>query len=543
MLLTLGAGPPSASRGVVIPTPDVITDFPIGEPSGQQPSVYVYDLSNGFPLYEKNPDTPNLWPASICKLMTLLLAWEKYGAVWESASLTFTAADVAQPIPPLIFDAAGFLNGDVTTPSGCAYGISLPSGFEGCQLFARLIGSDGNGTGGVAGFITRMNARALELGMTNTTFTTSFGAGKSFAPDVTRDISTARDITKLCIAAMTIPALRGIALTPSFDIPISAGPNSPTLPVVHSDTFVNGPFGDPQESGDPRDRGGKIGTWLDIDNAVKQYSRTGIMITPAGYEVVFTTLGSVSDMGRMLDQTGLMYAVTNDFPYLATGVATTDPNFSSVKLLVGGDGAVVDESGVGRSLTVTGVTGTGDPIVQGSTGSLVFDNVNDEVSAADAADLEPGSAAFTAEQWIRFNGTQPGGGVEIVPFSKTAGSNFAWAWNYIDGAFNVFISSTGSNWVFRTIPVDADSRATLFNGATRHFVHTRSGNSFYFYLNGQRLTTGGFAVTVFNGTAPVRIGLATISPLGTIDDSRLTMGVARYTDPQFGIYAIKFPRA
>jgi hypothetical protein len=86
-----------------------------------------------------------------------------------------------------------------------------------------------------------------------------------------------------------------------------------------------------------------------------------------------------------------------------------DPNFDSVKLLCGFEGAdgsttFVDESSVGRTLTGAGSTPEIDTAqFKFGSSSLLLDGPNGRVTADDAADLELGSGHFTLECFARWS--------------------------------------------------------------------------------------------------------------------------------------------
>lgn len=533
----------SAPVGPVAPAqPSVITSFPVGVPGGQQPLVHVRDVTNGYDLYTKGADTLSEFPASCVKMMTALLAHEYHADDWDSGTVTLSAADVSQPIAGLPVDMAGFGENDVVTWEALAYGALLPSGADACQGIARAVGDElyaaaGNtGTQGVARFVERMNARAAELDMDGT-FADCFGGSKTFSPDTVRNTLSARDVSKLCAAAMAVPALRAISGTATRDVAVG-GLSPRTLSLANTSRFVNGPFTDPSGIKDANVAGGKHGRW--DAGAATNNNMSLLWVSPAGYEVVVTVLQSVSPWGMMLDVQGLLYSLERDFPYLSEASAA-DAHWAQVKLLVGGDGAVVDESTAGRALTASGVT-TGSP-VNATAGGLVFDASSDQVSAADAAALQVGSADYAAEVWYAGDGTVPAG--EVLWFGKLDPGQREWTFDYNAGLFQVFESADGSNWTggIAWNVTAQNGSATFFNGAPRHLARVREGGTVALYLNGERLTGTISVLSTFDGTAPVTIGYNSASALGRYDDFRLTIGAARYSAKKVTVPAAKLPRS
>jgi hypothetical protein len=524
----------------MLPTPTPVTSFPVGVPAGQQPSVFVFDSTNGFPLYLLNPDSQNNWPASTVKMMTFILMRQFHSADWTSGTVTVTNADVTQPYSGVTLSGPAFAVGDVVTWEGLAYAGALASAFDAMAAAARVIGSDGAGTGGLAGFVTLMNTKASSLGLTNTTFFDPYGGSETFSPDVVRNIMSARDLATLTKQCMADPVLRDIAVTATKGIAVTGG--SPrTVTVNHDDALVNGPLVSPAGFKDPRFLGGKIGGWA--IGSTKQYSQGGVWTSPAGYEVVIAVLGSIANQARILDVTGIVGMMLRDFPYLAVGIAASDPSWNNVTMLVGGNGSITDESQVGRALTVTGVTPTGPAVVGGSSASMSYTAVANVVSAADAADLEPGSGNYTDDlQWAGVG--EPAGGVENVWIFKSGGAtNKECAFNWIGGVITLFASSDGSNWVQASATYDADSRAVLWNGAPRHLAVCKNGSTHTLYIAGQQITTVSVG-TVFDGTAALQIGCGsfTLSALGNYAEYRRTVGTARYTTGVIGVDGYRFPR-
>jgi D-alanyl-D-alanine carboxypeptidase (penicillin-binding protein 5/6) len=541
----------SLGRGATVSRPaqpTVNTSPIVGEPSGQKPAVHVRDVTNGYDLYTLNADAVNHYPASCVKLMTCLIAYETKSAVWSSETVTVTAADVTQPYAGLTVSFAGLQANDVVTWEGLAYGAMLPSGGDCCKAIARTLGhaaylaAGSTGNDGEARFVDMMNARAAQLGMTNTTFFDPFGGSESPGPPVvTRNLMSARDLTTICNAAMGVSALRAIARTVSFGITVT-GANARTLTVTHVDAFINGPFFNAAGVRNTNALGGKTGTWVVDTASIFKYNLSMVWQTPAGYEIVITTLGSIGDWPRHLDQQGLYCQALKDFAYLTDGTSVgSDASIASVKLLAGFDGSIADESSAARTLTnSTAALGTG--FLQGSSGAILFDSAADNISAADAADLVIGSGDFTAECWYVSDGTNTN--AEYVWLIKTGSGQREFAWNYLAGGFNLFASSDGANWtsaVAYTI-LQAD-RPTFFNGAPRHLALVKSGSTWSLWINGEKCPTTISVGTVFNGTGALTIGINGSSPLGRIDEVRITYGVARYTGSMVTFSPRKFPRS
>ena len=130
----------------------------------------LIELGSGTVLFEKGADEPGD-PASLAKIMTVLIAAEELN---EEDSLTMSA----QAFQTYNHDQ-GVLwiqQGETLTVKDCEYASMLASANDTCAMLAE--GSAGD----VSAFVKKMNARAEEIGMTNTHFDNPFGtaaAGQS----------------------------------------------------------------------------------------------------------------------------------------------------------------------------------------------------------------------------------------------------------------------------------------------------------------------------------------------------------------------------
>jgi serine-type D-Ala-D-Ala carboxypeptidase (penicillin-binding protein 5/6) len=128
-------------------------------------AAFLSEPETGAVLYAKNPDQP-LPPASITKIMTLLLAFEamqKGVANWDDMILVSKNAWRMGGAQMFLEINQEVRFGDLLT------GISVISANDACIAVAEhLAGSEGF-------FVQRMNERASELGMSNTRFQNTTG--------------------------------------------------------------------------------------------------------------------------------------------------------------------------------------------------------------------------------------------------------------------------------------------------------------------------------------------------------------------------------
>ena len=130
-------------------------------PEVQSPSVILMEMSTGTVLYEKNSDERN-YPASITKIMTTLLALENSDL---NEVVTFSDDAINNT------EGSGIYRdyGEQMTMEQCLYGILVYSANEVCNAVGEHI------AGSISGFVDMMNAKAAELGCTDSHFVTTNG--------------------------------------------------------------------------------------------------------------------------------------------------------------------------------------------------------------------------------------------------------------------------------------------------------------------------------------------------------------------------------
>lgn len=128
-------------------------------------SAVLIELDTGEVLAKRNPGQI-IYPASLTKMMTVLVALENIDDVGASVTLS------EEIFPPLYEEGAsmaGFEPGETATYRDLLYGALLPSGGECCEALAENIaGSEG-------AFVEKMNEKAADLGLKHTHFTNTTG--------------------------------------------------------------------------------------------------------------------------------------------------------------------------------------------------------------------------------------------------------------------------------------------------------------------------------------------------------------------------------
>ena len=128
-------------------------------------SAYVFDQTTGTVLLSKNADTP-LPPASMSKLMTLYMAFEALEAGRLELDETLpVSADAARYGGSTMF----LQQGERVTVQDLLRGIIVLSGNDACVVIAEAL------SGTEAKFARDMTTRAVQMGMTNSTFLNSNG--------------------------------------------------------------------------------------------------------------------------------------------------------------------------------------------------------------------------------------------------------------------------------------------------------------------------------------------------------------------------------
>lgn len=164
-------------------------------------AAVVMETSTNTVLYSKNADQA-LYPASAVKIMTCLL-------VLENSSLddqvTMTATGVSG-----VTDGGANISAqldEVFTMEQCLYAIMVASANDIALQVAEHI------SGSVDAFVAAMNARAQELGCTNTVFTNPTGL-----PDDNQH-TTAHDLALIMKAAISNDNFRTISGATSYTVP------------------------------------------------------------------------------------------------------------------------------------------------------------------------------------------------------------------------------------------------------------------------------------------------------------------------------------
>ncbi len=187
---------PSAGLAIRKELPKKIAENPL--PYLTAESAIAVDVSTGKVLYEFNPDSP-FPPASTTKVMTFLTAQSLYAPNEKIV--------ISPECTTLDSQRAGFFPQELVEVQDLYYALLINSaGDAACALASK----DQN-------FVNKMNENATVLGLKNTKFSNVVGFD-----NYDGQVSTARDLATLGIAAMKNDLVRKIVKTKNFNA-VSSG--------------------------------------------------------------------------------------------------------------------------------------------------------------------------------------------------------------------------------------------------------------------------------------------------------------------------------
>lgn len=193
----------------------------VEKPTVQSEGAVLLNANTGEILFEKNGNT-RFYPASITKLMTALLTVENCSL---SDTVTFSKTATTN-----LESGAVTLNlteGDQLTVEQCLYGLLLKSANEIANGLAEHI------SGSVSSFADKMNARAKELGCTDTHFANPNGLNN------TEHYTTPRDMAIIARAAFQNPTVAKVASTLSYEFPATKKASVRTITMGHKMLYPN----------------------------------------------------------------------------------------------------------------------------------------------------------------------------------------------------------------------------------------------------------------------------------------------------------------
>lgn len=188
------------------PTPPADNGIYMEDPSLTAPdtsnagAVLLMDMNSNRVLYSKNADQ-KMYPASTTKMMTAILALES-----DKMGDTVTATYEALESITLEDSHMGILIGEVLTMEDLVNSTLIYSANDAANVIAVHVG------GTLPDFVDMMNAKAQELGLTNTHFVNACGVHDD------DHYTTATDLAKLAKYCMQNEKFREIVKKPTYHI-------------------------------------------------------------------------------------------------------------------------------------------------------------------------------------------------------------------------------------------------------------------------------------------------------------------------------------
>ncbi|MGQ0755040.1 hypothetical protein ACT4ZN_11290 [Acinetobacter baumannii] len=237
-------------------------------------------------LFSKSIST-SIAPASVTKVMSVIVALES--GMTLNTLLTVAAGDIATG------SGNNLLEGDQITLLDALFNMMLPSSNTSANLVARSVGEFLGGD--TATFISRMNSKAVDLGMTGTTFKNPSGLAAS------GHASTVSDLLKLGVYASKNATM--LSIWGQLNHTISIQGSNPRSIIIDSSV-------DPIVNGEPWAIGGKTGTL-----APSIYNMLLFVRLRNGFTGVAVTVGSSSNTNRYSDVKSMVEYVRNAYAYPA----------------------------------------------------------------------------------------------------------------------------------------------------------------------------------------------------------------------------------
>lgn len=199
-------------------------------------SAIAVDAATGKTLFEQNADAI-VRPASVTKLMTLLLVLEDMHAMkYDSTTRVTASVRCSQEKPSVV----GLKPGQSMTVDDLLFSIMVKSANDAAVALAENSTAMNAGRdiqpGDLQAFVMRMNNRAKKLGMENTHYETPNGYPPRPGSKRPFDTSTARDLVKLARKLVTMPEV--FRFTKTKICTVTDGAGNPLKFVNHNNILV-----------------------------------------------------------------------------------------------------------------------------------------------------------------------------------------------------------------------------------------------------------------------------------------------------------------
>lgn len=170
-------------------------------PTNHYSNAIIYDLTDSKTLYELNSNE-KVSVASLTKILTVITAIENINNF--NTKITYTKE--MQSLVRYDTSKAGLKIGDEITYMDLLYATMLPSGADAATALALSVKNN------ISEFVSLMNEKAKNLGMTNSSFTNVVGL------DDTNHYSTASDILKVLTYALKNPTFKSVYTSKEYTL-------------------------------------------------------------------------------------------------------------------------------------------------------------------------------------------------------------------------------------------------------------------------------------------------------------------------------------
>ncbi|QTE01519.1 D-alanyl-D-alanine carboxypeptidase family protein [Streptomyces cyanogenus] len=175
--------------------------------------AYAMNTATGKQLFGKAPDG-RLRTGSTTKIMTALVVLSQRDVnLGKKVKIKKEYTDyVIDPVThQQRYSSAGLLLGDSMSVGDLLYGLLLPSGCDAAYALADAYGTGSTTAQRTKSFIGKMNAKARELGLTNTHFDSFDGVSNG------KNYSSPRDLAKLAGVALKNKTFKKVVGTKVYD--------------------------------------------------------------------------------------------------------------------------------------------------------------------------------------------------------------------------------------------------------------------------------------------------------------------------------------
>lgn len=183
----------------------------------------LVSLSDNSVIASKAADE-RMYPASMTKIMTVIVACENITDMWDTFTIT---TDIRYPLDSTGASMAYFAINQPIYLIDLIYGAWLPSGADATTALAvKIAGSE-------AAFVDMMNAKAAEIGCSNTHFTNTTGLHDQ------NHYSTVRDMATIMSYAVNNPLIKTVMRAKSYETHAKLEKQENKLYATWNNTLVN----------------------------------------------------------------------------------------------------------------------------------------------------------------------------------------------------------------------------------------------------------------------------------------------------------------